>query len=139
MPQNEHIELHRKRHGRRLDHEERQRKKEAREPRDRAKKAKKLRGLKAKIYNKQRFNEKVRIIHVKKLLKLIYHFAFIRLFCILATFFLTISAIFSEMLPIWPNIALFWNTSYFGQTFNHVILEKKIIRVPKKGNVRPNW
>ena len=33
MPQNEHIELHRKRHGRRLDHEERTRKKEAREPR----------------------------------------------------------------------------------------------------------
>ena len=33
MPQNEHIELHRKRHGRRLDHEERARKKEAREPR----------------------------------------------------------------------------------------------------------
>ena len=33
MPQNEHIELHRKRHGRRLDHEERVRKKEAREPR----------------------------------------------------------------------------------------------------------
>ena len=52
MPQNEHIELHRKRHGRRLDYEERKRKKEAREPRDRAKTAKKLRGLKAKIYNK---------------------------------------------------------------------------------------
>ena len=31
MPQNEHIELHRKRFGRRLDHEERKRKKEARE------------------------------------------------------------------------------------------------------------
>ena len=28
MPQNEHIELHRKRHGRRLDHEERTRKRE---------------------------------------------------------------------------------------------------------------
>ena len=61
MPQNEHIELHRKRHGRRLDHEERQRKKEAREPRRRAKKAKKLRGLKAKMYNKERFNEKVQL------------------------------------------------------------------------------
>ena len=59
MPQNEHIELHRKRHGRRLDHEERKRKKEAREPRVRAATAKKLRGLKAKIYNKQRFSEKV--------------------------------------------------------------------------------
>ena len=57
MPQNEHIELHRKRHGRRLDYEERKRKKEAREPRVRAATAKKLRGLKAKIYNKQRFSE----------------------------------------------------------------------------------
>ena len=61
MPQNEHIELHRKRHGRRLDYEERKRKKEAREPRVRAATAKKLRGLKAKIYNKQRFSEKVRL------------------------------------------------------------------------------
>merc|ERR1711981_1510292 len=61
MPQNEHIELHRKRHGRRLDHEERKRKKEAREPRVRAATAKKLRGLKAKIYNKQRFAEKVQM------------------------------------------------------------------------------
>ncbi len=61
MPQNEHIELHQKRHGRRLDHEERQRKREAREPRRRAQKAKKLRGLKAKIYNKQRFSEKVQL------------------------------------------------------------------------------
>ena len=59
MPQNEHIELHRKRHGRRLDYEERKRKKEAREPRVRAATAKKLRGLKAKLYNKQRFSEKV--------------------------------------------------------------------------------
>ena len=66
MPQNEHIELHRKRHGRRLDYEERKRKKEAREPRVRAQTAKKLRGLKAKIYNKQRYSEKVQI---KKTLK----------------------------------------------------------------------
>ena len=63
MPQNEHIELHRKRHGRRLDHEERKRKKEAREPRVRAANAKKLRGLKGKIYNKKRFSEKVRITY----------------------------------------------------------------------------
>ena len=66
MPQNEHIDLHRKRHGRRLDYEERKRKKEAREPRVRAQTAKKLRGLKAKIYNKQRYSEKVQI---KKTLK----------------------------------------------------------------------
>merc|ERR1711976_457266 len=58
MPQNEHGELHRKRHGRRLDYEERKRKKEAREPRVRAQTAKKLRGLKAKIYNKQKNSEK---------------------------------------------------------------------------------
>ena len=31
MPQNEHIELHRKRHGYRLDYHERKRKKEARQ------------------------------------------------------------------------------------------------------------
>jgi ribosome biogenesis protein NSA2 len=61
MPQNEHIELHRKRHGYRLDYHERKRKKEAREPHSRAETAKKLRGLKAKIHNKERFNEKVQM------------------------------------------------------------------------------
>jgi len=66
MPQNNYIELHRKRHGRRLDHEERARKKEARTARVRAQKAKKLRGLKAKLFNKQRFNEKVQM---RKLIK----------------------------------------------------------------------
>jgi ribosome biogenesis protein NSA2 len=62
MPQNEHIELHRKRYGRKLDHEERTRKKEAREPRVRAQKARKLRGIKAKRYNKERFSEKVSFV-----------------------------------------------------------------------------
>lgn len=61
MPQNEHIELHNKRYGRRLDYEERKRKKEARKVREVATKAKKLRGIKAKIYNKQRFSEKVQM------------------------------------------------------------------------------
>jgi len=61
MPQNEHIELHRKRVGYRLDYHERKRKKEAREPHKRGQVAKKLRGLKAKIHNKQRFNEKVQM------------------------------------------------------------------------------
>jgi len=61
MPQNEHIELHRKRHGRRLDHDERLRKKEAREPRERAKKAHKLRGLRAKLFNKERMSEKIQM------------------------------------------------------------------------------
>jgi len=42
MPQNEHIELHRKRAGYRLDYHERKRKKEAREPHKRGKVAKSL-------------------------------------------------------------------------------------------------
>ncbi|RNA34219.1 ribosome biogenesis NSA2 -like protein [Brachionus plicatilis] len=61
MPQNEHIELHRKRHGYRFDYFERKRKKESRLVHQRAFKAKKLRGIKAKIFNKQRYNEKVQM------------------------------------------------------------------------------
>eukprot|EP00035_Acanthoeca_spectabilis_P022763 m.445628 g.445628 ORF g.445628 m.445628 type:complete len:261 (+) comp19257_c0_seq1:115-897(+) len=61
MPQNEHIELHRKRYGRRLDYEERKRKKEAREAHEHAAKAKKVRGIKAKIFNKERHAEKVQM------------------------------------------------------------------------------
>ena len=61
MPQNEHIELHRKRAGYRLDYHERKRKKEAREPHKRGQVAKKLRGIKAKIHNKERFKEKVQM------------------------------------------------------------------------------
>lgn len=61
MPQNEYIERHRKLHGRRLDYEERKRKREAREPHKRAEKARTLRGLKAKIYNKERRNEKIQM------------------------------------------------------------------------------
>ncbi|KER20176.1 hypothetical protein T265_11214 [Opisthorchis viverrini] len=60
-PQNEHIELHRKRHGFRYDFFERRRKKEAREPHERSAKAKKLRGIKAKLANRQRFKEKVQM------------------------------------------------------------------------------
>ena len=66
MPQNEHIELHRKRHGRRLDHEERERKREARAVHKRAKFARKVIGLKAKIHTKRRHAQKVQM---KKLLK----------------------------------------------------------------------
>jgi len=58
MPQNEYMDRHRKLYGRRLDYEERKRKREARAPRERAKKAQKLRGIKAKLYNKERRNEK---------------------------------------------------------------------------------
>lgn len=61
MPQNEHIELHIKRHGRRMDHEERQRKREARKVKKESHKAKTLRGIKAKLFNKQRFTEKVQM------------------------------------------------------------------------------
>lgn len=67
MPQNEHIELHRKRHGYRYDHFEKQRKKEARMPHKEAKKARLLKGLKAKMYNKKRYSEKVQI---KKTIKM---------------------------------------------------------------------
>lgn len=66
MPQNEHIELHRKRHGYRLDYHERLRKKTARQAHKNSKKAQTLRGLKAKLYNKQRHNEK---IQMKKTIK----------------------------------------------------------------------
>lgn len=67
MPQNEHIELHRKRHGYRLDYHERKRKKEGRKPHEMAEKAKKLRGIKAKLYNKKRHSEK---IQMKKTIKM---------------------------------------------------------------------
>merc|ERR1711865_963106 len=58
MPQNEHIELHRKRHGRRMDHEERARKKEARQVHTRAAFAQKSHGLRAKLFHKKRHAEK---------------------------------------------------------------------------------
>merc|ERR1711865_305182 len=58
MPQNEHIELHRKRHGRRMDHEERARKKEARQVHTRAAFSQKVHGLRAKLFHKKRHAEK---------------------------------------------------------------------------------
>jgi len=58
MPQGEYIEQHRKRHGRRLDYEERARKREAREVHRRAEYAQKVKGLRAKLFNQQRFKEK---------------------------------------------------------------------------------
>nr|AVD99006.1 TGF beta inducible nuclear protein [Dugesia japonica] len=67
MPQNEHIERHQKKHGYRLDYFERKRKKEARSYHENAEKARKLTGIKAKIYNKERFKEKVQL---KKTLKM---------------------------------------------------------------------
>ena len=58
MPQNEHIELHQKRNGFRLDHFERVRKKAARVVHKRAEYAQKVKGLRAKLFNKKRFAEK---------------------------------------------------------------------------------
>lgn len=59
QPQNEHIELHQKRYGKRLDFHERARKKEARLAHQTAKYAQKVHGLRAKLYNQKRFKEKV--------------------------------------------------------------------------------
>ncbi|KAJ1569254.1 Ribosome biogenesis protein, partial [Nowakowskiella sp. JEL0078] len=66
-PQNEYIEESIKRHGRRMDHEERKRKREARQVHERAAMAQKLTGIKAKLYNKKRHNEK---IQMKKTIKM---------------------------------------------------------------------
>lgn len=61
MPQNEHIELSIKRHGRQFDHDERLRKKEAREGHRKSLFAQKVRGIKAKLYNKKRYAEKAKL------------------------------------------------------------------------------
>ncbi|KAF8820182.1 putative ribosome biogenesis protein NSA2 [Cardiosporidium cionae] len=61
MPQNEYIELHRKRHGYRFDHFEKKRKKLARSVHEKSEKSQRLRGIKAKLYNKQRYTEKAEI------------------------------------------------------------------------------
>lgn len=59
MPQNEYIEEHIKRYGRRLDYEERKRKRAARLVHKRSAFAKKIHGLKAKLFHKKRHSEKV--------------------------------------------------------------------------------
>jgi ribosome biogenesis protein NSA2 len=66
MPQNEYIKKSIKKYGRRLDQDEKQRKKEARMSHITSKKAKKLRGLKAKLFNKERYKEKA---EMKKTIK----------------------------------------------------------------------
>lgn len=58
MPQNEHIELHQKRYGKRLDYDERKRKKQAREVHKRSAYAQKALGLKGKMFAKKRHQEK---------------------------------------------------------------------------------
>ncbi|ORM40762.1 Ribosome biogenesis protein NSA2 -like protein [Babesia sp. Xinjiang] len=59
MPQNEYIERHIALHGRRFDHEIRTRKKMARAAHTMSKKIQKMRGLKAKIFRKRRYAEKI--------------------------------------------------------------------------------
>lgn len=59
MPQNEHIELHTKRYGKRLDHESTTRKKAAREVHKRAEYAQKALGLKGIMFAKKRHQEKI--------------------------------------------------------------------------------
>lgn len=51
MPQHDFIELHQKRFGKRLDTEERQRKRIARQPHEIAEKAQNLKGLKVILFN----------------------------------------------------------------------------------------
>jgi len=67
MPQGDYIELHRKRHGYRLDHFEKIRKKKAREGSERSAFAQKVHGLRAKLYNKKRYAEKAEL---KKTIKM---------------------------------------------------------------------
>lgn len=55
------MELHEKRFGKRFDHDERKRKREAREVKEVAKKAQELHGIKGKLYAKQRYKEKVKM------------------------------------------------------------------------------
>ncbi|XP_042426012.1 ribosome biogenesis protein NSA2 homolog [Zingiber officinale] len=58
QPQGDYIELHRKRHGYRLDHFKRKRKKEARVVHERSAYAKKVLGIKGKMFAKKRYAEK---------------------------------------------------------------------------------
>lgn len=61
MPQNEYMERWRKLHGRRLDHEERARKRTAREGHKASKDAQELRGLRAKLHQEKRRKEKIQM------------------------------------------------------------------------------
>nr|ANM86417.1 putative ribosome biogenesis protein [Cladonia uncialis subsp. uncialis]AUW31148.1 putative ribosome biogenesis protein [Cladonia uncialis subsp. uncialis] len=61
MPQNEYIERFQKQHGRRLDYEERVRKRTARESHKVSKDSQHLTGLRAKLYQKKRHHEKIQM------------------------------------------------------------------------------
>ena len=52
------MELHKKRHGERLDRPEKRRKKEARSAHKNSVFAQKVHGIRAKLHNKKRFQEK---------------------------------------------------------------------------------
>lgn len=58
MPQNEYMEEHQRLHGRRMDAAEKERKYEAREKNRRSKHAQMVHGLRAKLFNKKRYQEK---------------------------------------------------------------------------------
>eukprot|EP00915_Cephaloidophora_sp_WS-2016_P004979 GHVH01006644.1.p1 GENE.GHVH01006644.1~~GHVH01006644.1.p1 ORF type:complete len:261 (+),score=42.95 GHVH01006644.1:81-863(+) len=59
MPQHEHVELWQKRFGRKFDHLEKERKSLSRSHKEDSKKSQRLQGIKAKLYNKKRYQEKV--------------------------------------------------------------------------------
>jgi ribosome biogenesis protein NSA2 len=61
MPQNEYIKQHTQRYGRRLDHEERVRKRLARAGHKASEDAQNLRGLRAKLMQKRRHKEKIQM------------------------------------------------------------------------------
>ncbi|KAL8787052.1 MAG: hypothetical protein Q9195_007957, partial [Heterodermia aff. obscurata] len=61
MPQNEYIERWQKQYGKRLDHEERTRKRTARETHKASASAQNLRGLRAKLHQKARHAEKIQM------------------------------------------------------------------------------
>ncbi|KAM0798227.1 TGF beta-inducible nuclear protein-like protein 1 [Usnea florida] len=61
MPQNEYIERHTKLHGKRLDHDERVRKRTAREAHKVGKESQTFTGLRAKLYQKKRHHEKIQM------------------------------------------------------------------------------
>jgi ribosome biogenesis protein NSA2 len=61
MPQNEYIERWQKLHGKRLDHDERKRKREAREAHKASSRAQNFRGLRAKLYAEGRRKEKIQM------------------------------------------------------------------------------
>ena len=66
------MERHFKLHGKRLDHDERLRKRNAREGHNASKKAQNYRGLRAKLYAEKRRKEKIQV-------SLVCHFAVYRL------------------------------------------------------------